>query len=224
MFLGSFGAVTALALSVGMRGGMALQAPEAAVTPIAGMNTLFGPTGLILTPTAQVAPKGNFNFGTSFGEKMRGPSVNWGITQGIEIGGSFIDRDDASDKAVANAKIMIVPQNFRYFTVGIGVIDAADAVNRSWYIVGSADFAVPRRIEEKAVGLRLHAGAGTGIFEKHMFGGAELLLNSKFSLVGEFDGINTNGALRYRHNDAFAIQLGFQHTVMFLGATYGLRF
>ena len=224
MVFGAFGMIAAVALSATSRGGLALQAPEAALKPIAGMNTLFGPTGLIVTPTAQVAPHGNFNFGSTFGEKMRGPSVNWGITPGIEVGGTFLDREDASNKAIANGKIMIVPQNFRYFTVGLGVIDACDAIDRSFYIVGSADFALPRLIEERALGLRLHAGGGTGIFEKHMFGGAEVVITDKFSLVGEFDGINTNGVLRYRHNEAFSIQAGFQHTVLFLGATYGLRF
>jgi hypothetical protein len=197
--------------------------------PLAQMNTLFGPSGLLVVPTAYATPHQEVQFSTSFGKDIRGPAANYGIIQGVEIGGAFMDREKASNKTIANAKVSIVPENFKNFVLGIGVIDVADAIDRSFYFVASASFTppnwdLPRPAEGRPIALRLHAGVGTGLFQEEIFGGGELLIDPRFALIGEWDTKNFNGALRYRHNESFAIQLGFQHTDLFLGATYSLRF
>ncbi len=202
---------------------------EVARQPAAKMNTLFGPSGLLVVPTAYVTPQNEVQFSTSFGKDIRGPAANFGIIQGVEIGGAFIDREKASNKAIANAKVNIVPENFKNFVLGFGVIDVADAIDRSFYFVASASFTppnweIPRPAETRPIALRIHAGVGSGLFQEEIFVGGELLIDPRFALIGEWDARNFNGALRYRHDDSFAIQLGFQHTDLFLGATYSLRF
>jgi hypothetical protein len=187
-------------------------------------NTLFGPTGLIRVPTAYVTPHSQVQFSASFGKDLRGPAANWGITPGVEVGGAFMDREGLSNKAIANAKVNIIPQNFEFFEVGVGVIDAADAISRSYYVVGSADFEVPRRVEQRAIGFRLHAGVGTGMFEENLIGGGELVFDRQFSVIGEWDAENFNAVLRYAHDEFFRIQAGLQHTDLFLGATYAMQF
>lgn len=197
--------------------------------PAAKMNTLFGPSGLLVTPTAYVTPHNEIQFSTSFGKDIRGPAANFGILQGVEIGGAFIDRERASNKAIANAKVNIVPENFQNFVLGIGVVDIADAIERSFYFVASAsftppDWGLPRPVNGRPIALRLHAGVGSGLFQDELFGGGELLIDPRFALIAEWDAKNFNGALRYRHDESFAAQFGFQHTDFFLGATYSLRF
>lgn len=160
----------------------------------------------------------------AFGEDLRGPSANWGVFDGIEVGGAFIDREGESNKGIVNAKINIIPENFKWFEVGVGVVDAADALEQTLYVVASADLVVPDRLKNQAIGLRGHVGAGTGMFQDKVFGGGELWLDEKFSLVGEWDTRNFNGGFRYVHDSSFRLQIGFQHTDFFLSAGYILRF
>lgn len=192
---------------------------------LSSSNTLYGPTGLITVPTAYVAADRAVQFSGSFGDGIRGPAANYGIIPGVEVGAAFLDRDGADDKVIANAKVNIVPQNFNWFEVGVGVIDAADAVGRSYYVIGSADLVVPDPLRDDAVGLRVHAGVGTGMFEEKLIGGGELTLDrERFSVVGEWNSDFFNAALRYVHDANFRIQAGFQAKKFFLGATHILRF
>ena len=207
--------------SAGVGGGQVVQRSREALT---SSNTLFGPTGLINVPTAYVTQHGKVQFSTSFGEDIRGPAANYGITPGVEIGGAFIDREGRKNKGIANAKVNIIPANFDFFEVGVGVIDAADAITRSYYVVGSADFAIPRAVEDRAIGFRLHFGAGTGMFEDEFIFGGELQLDPKFSIIGEYDAKDFNGVLRYSHDRNFRVQGGVQGSELFFGATYLLEF
>lgn len=189
-----------------------------------GMNTTFGPTGLITTPTAFVTPKGHVNFGSHFARDTRGPSANWGITEGVEVGGTYVDRSSGSNKFIGNAKVHIVPANFTWFDLGIGVIDAAKAIDQTFYFVGTASLRVPEALEGDAIGLRVHAGVGTGMFQEKIFGGAEVFVTRRIALIGEWDTRDFNAAIRYVHDDSFRVQAGLQNTNFFLSATYGLRF
>jgi hypothetical protein len=188
------------------------------------VNTLYGPAGLIIVPTARTAREGQLVFGTTFAEGVRGPSANYGITEGISVGGAFLDRDGADDKAIANAHIHIIPANFEWFEVGVGVIDAFDAIDQTFYVTGSAFLDVPTELDDEITGLRVHAGVGTGLFQERLFAGAEFIVNNRWSVIGEWDTENFNAALRYAHDQNFTVQAGFRHTNLFLGASYMMRF
>jgi hypothetical protein len=219
-----------LAVGGGTRGAFAAEPPLGAqprgerTASIVRMNTLFGPTGLLTVPTAAVTPYRQAQFGTSFARDHQTIALNYGLVRDVEVGATYVGRDTANNEFLANAKVQIIPSNFNWFELGIGVIDATDAINRTGYLVMSADFGVPHGLEDRAVAFRVHLGAGTGIFDNSVFGGAELRLNRRFSLVGEWDTSDLNGALRYTHGDAFRLQVGVRDLRAFLGATYGLTF
>lgn len=189
-----------------------------------GFNTVYGPNGLIVVPTASETPENTVSFGSFHSGKETGPSANWGITRWASVGGAILDRHGADDKAIANGKLRILPANLPWLDIGIGVIDAFDAIDQSFYVVGSSYLNVPNDMEEEAMGFKVHAGVGTGMFRERLFGGAEMLINNRWSVVGEWDAKNFNGALRYAHDDNFRLQGGFKHTSLFLGATYTMRF
>lgn len=198
--------------------------------PVSTMNTLFGPTGLIATPTAYVSEHNSIQFGAFFGDDISGASGNYGLIRYVEVGGAFLDRTGASDKAVANAKVTIIPQNFRNFEIGIGVVDAFDAIDQTFYVVGSADLVTPEwRVNVRGerfstIGLKVHAGVGNGVFDEELFAGGELLFTKNVSLVGEWDTKDFNAAIRYAHGDYFNVQAGFFKSDFFLSATTTLRF
>jgi hypothetical protein len=192
--------------------------------PAIRVNTLFGSTGLITVPTSTTTRVERFQLGTAFGHNVRTVSLNWGIFEGIEVGGAVVDRTGADNKVIGTAKVTILPQNFDWLELGFGTIDPFDAIEKTFYGIASVNVRVPSEAQEKVVGLRLHLGYGTGLFRDKFIGGAELFLDKRFSVVAEYNGADTNAALRYVHDDSLRLQLGTQAKVIYFSTTYGLSF
>ncbi len=205
-----------------------LQVTEGTRQPLTRTNSMYGPTGLISIPTAYTVRRNEARVGASFSRHDRGPSANYGIIDYVEIGGAYIDRDGLTDKAIANAKVTIIPSNFRNFEIGIGVIDAADAINQTFYVIGSADLVLPNMESpgdgSLPIGFKVHAGVGTGMFRERLIGGGELLFGNRFSVIAEWDARNLNGAVKYTPNDTLSLQLGFRDKGLFFGMTSSVRF
>ena len=191
--------------------------------PAIRVNTLLGSTGLITVPTSTTTRVERFQLGTAFGKDIRTVSVNWGIFDSIEIGGAVVDRNNQNNKVIATAKVTIIPQNFDWLELGFGAIDPFDAINNTVYGMASVNVRVPTEAAEQVVGLRLHLGYGTGIYRDKVIGG-EVFLGNRFSVVAEYNGVDTNAALRYVHDDALRLQLGTQAKVIYFSTTYGLSF
>ncbi|MBX3117981.1 MAG: hypothetical protein KF784_02880 [Fimbriimonadaceae bacterium] len=188
-------------------------------------NSLWGPTGLIFIPTAYTTDSKAFGWGVGMTKDFSAGSINYGILRDIEVGGAYVDRVGMSNKSIANAKVHIIPSNFDWFEIGVGVMDAVDAINQTFYFVGSADVYVPDFAAQRgAVGLRVHAGAGTGYFSEKPFGGAELLFDRGFSGIGEWDTKNMNLALRYAHKDEFFVEIGSYASKAMFKMSYTMRF
>ena len=192
--------------------------------PAIRVNTLLGPTGLITVPTSTTTRVERFQLGTAFGQNIRTVSVNWGIFDSIEIGGTVVDRNNQNNKVIATAKVTIIPQNFEWLELGFGAIDPFDAINNTVYGMASVNVRVPTQTTEQVVGLRLHLGYGTGIYRDKVIGGGEVFLGNRFSVVAEYNGVDTNAALRYVHDDALRLQLGTQAKVIYFSTIYGLSF
>jgi hypothetical protein len=191
-------------------------------------NSLYGPTGLLTIPTAYTAEHEQFVFGAGFARELSAPSINYGIAPYVEVGGTFLQRTNARNRAIGNAKITLIPQNFGNFEVGVGVIDAVDAVNQTVYVVGSMDLTPPNWDPTGRTGnpiaFKAHLGAGTGLFQDRLFGGAEMLFPNQISLLGEYDSENFNVGLRYVHDDRFRLQLGLHDKGLIFGASTLFRF
>lgn len=191
-------------------------------------SNFYGATGLIDIPTAYTTGNKQGRFSAFYGEGFGAPSLNYGIVPDVEIGLAYIDRDGADNKMVANAKVTIVPANFKFFEVGVGVMDAADAIDQTIYFVASADLVPPKVDIAEAGGLpvafKVHAGAGTGMFRDKAFFGGELQFGNRFSIIGEWDSANFNAGVRWVPQENFSIQTGFRRTNLFLTATTNFRF
>ncbi|GBC92359.1 hypothetical protein HRbin15_00827 [bacterium HR15] len=192
--------------------------------PAIRVNTLFGSTGLITVPTSTTTRVERFQLGTAFGHNVRTVSLNWGVFEGIEIGGTVVDLTNADNKVIGTAKVTIIPQNFDWLELGFGVIDPFDAIDQTVYGVASVNVRVPTEEAQKAVRLRLHLGYGTGFFREKLIGGVEVFLDKRFSIIAEYNGADTNAALRYVHDNSLRLQLGTQAKVIYFSTTYGLSF
>jgi hypothetical protein len=116
--------------------------------PAIRVNTLLGPTGLITVPTSTTTRVERFQLGTAFGKDIRTVSVNWGIFDSIEIGGTVVDRNNQNNKVIATAKVTIIPQNFEWLELGFGAIDPFDAINNTVYGMASVNVRVPTQTTE----------------------------------------------------------------------------
>lgn len=208
-------------------GSTTTQVTDGTRQPLSRANSMYGPTGLISIPTAYTVRRNEARVGAAFSRHERGPSANYGIINFVEIGGAYIDRDGLSDKAIANGKITIIPSNFRNFEIGIGVIDAADAIDQTFYVVGSADLILPD-VEAPdgslPIGFKVHAGVGTGMFRERLIGGGELLFGNRYSVIAEWDARNVNAALKFTPNDTLSLQLGVRDKGLYFGMTSSVRF
>ncbi|MFQ3587387.1 MAG: hypothetical protein SNJ74_12715 [Fimbriimonadaceae bacterium] len=190
----------------------------------ARVNTVYGPSGLINVPHAYVASKDRIVIGVTLG-KDRSASANVGLFDSVEIGGTYYERRDRTDgKILGNAKVNIIPANWRNFEVGIGVIDAADAVNQTVFGVASFEAMTPAALDNQFAGLRLHGGYGSGLFRDKIIGGGELLFNNRMSLIGEYDGVDGNFAFRYVHNENVRAQIGTRGKTIFFTLVTAVNF
>jgi hypothetical protein len=187
----------------------------------ARVNTVYGPSGLITVPDAYVNAKGRATIGTFF-SKDSSVSANQGVFQNIDLGVAFLDRDGQKSKVLANAKLNLVPSNFKGFQIGVGVTDIANSIKSSTYGIVSFQTQLPSGLEGRYVGLRVHAGYGSGIYREKIIGGAELLVDNRTSLIGEWNGTKLNGAARYILAENLRAQAGVNNKEFFLGFHFGL--
>lgn len=192
--------------------------------PAIRVNTLYGSTGLITVPTSTTTRFDRFQLGVAIGQNTRTVSLNWGIFDSIEVGVTTVDRNNQNNKVIATGKVTIIPQNFDWLELGFGVIDPFDAINNTAYGIASVNVRVPTQAPEDVVGLRLHLGYGTGIYRDKVIGGGEVFLNNQFSVVGEYNGVDSNFALRYVYDNTLRLQVGTQAKVIYFSTTYGLSF
>jgi hypothetical protein len=199
-----------------------------------GMNTTFGPTGLITVPNAYTVRNRELRLGGTWGKEFSGPTGNYGIIDFIEVGGAYVMRRTRDDKAIAHGKVTLYPSNLEWLTVGIGVIDPFDAIDQTAYFVGSVDLS-PKAVgavkegaeaasRQVAVGFRAHAGVGTGLFRERLIGGGELIFDNHLAIIGEYDAVNLNMALRYKTKSNVQVQAGLRDKKIFLGLTAPVEF
>lgn len=190
----------------------------------ARVNTVYGPSGLINVPHAYVAAKDRIVIGVTLG-KDRSANANVGLFDSVEIGGTYYERQNRTEgKILGNAKVNIIPANWRNFEVGFGVIDAADAVNQTVFGVASFEAMSPDALNNQFAGLRLHGGYGSGLFRDKIIGGGELLFNNRMSLIGEYDGVDGNFAFRYVHNENVRAQIGTRGKTIFFTLVTAVNF
>lgn len=188
-------------------------------------KTIWGPTGLIFIPSAFTVGTGNLAWGVTLADDFNTASATYGIAQDIEVGLAYLNRDNSDNKVIANAKIHIVPANFDQLRLAIGIMDAADAVSQSFYVVASMPLITPEVAEaEGAIGLIGHLGVGSGYFSEKPFMGAELLFARGFTATAEWDSKNVNLALRYDFRNEFFVQVGSYSAAPFFKLGYTMRF
>ena len=149
--------ITAVCAALLLTTGMAQAAP-----------TVTGSTGMLYTPTADVLRDGHFSLGYHHLEDGDAYTVGYGMSNAWEISAATIDYNGGHGRDLyLNTKFSLMSENVVRPGIAIGMEDALDEYDRSFYAVASK--ALP-------LGLRIHAGIGDGRFDG-VFGGIEKTFN-----------------------------------------------
>lgn len=193
-------------------------------SPQVKTNSVFGTTGLINVPTAFTTDRDAVAVGANVDKDLRGLTASWGMEGALEVGGALLERDGLPDRVIAHAKLHLVPKDFDWFDLGVGVIDPFDALRTTLFAVASASVVPPRGGMNSAFAMRVHAGLGTGIYSSRMFLGGEVWFREQFSIIGEWDTRKFNAAFRWQQSSDFSAQAGIANKGVFVSATYVFRY
>ncbi len=171
--------------------------------------SLLGPTGLILTPTAESLGTAQFNLGASafFFEGADENAIygNAGLISGLEVGATRVKVEDVDAETLLNAKLRL-PQPLPVgLSLAVGVIDITDQVDSTPYLVAShtigAGLIPPVGPLSNP---QVHLGIASGIIDG-LFGGVSVNYD-RTQLMAEYDGDNVNFGARFPLLDKLELQ------------------
>ncbi len=129
--------------------------------------TVTGSTGMIYTPTADVLRDGHFSLAYHQLDDGNAYTVGYGMSNAWEISAATLDYDGSGSDLYLNTKFSLLSENVARPGIALGMEDALDERERTFYAVASK--ALP-------LGFRVHAGVGDGRFDG-VFGGIEKTFN-----------------------------------------------
>lgn len=157
------------------------------VKPVAAAPNFFGSTGLLVIPTADVIRQREWNVHVHGTDTITSYGVNFGVFQKFELGVTGADPDSGSAKALINLKYQLLTETPKLPAIAIGSVDISDEfdLDPSIYAVVSKSFGKLGANTGSGYQLRGHLGYGAGIYDDKPFGGLDLVINPRLSLMGE---------------------------------------
>jgi len=163
--------------------------------------SMLGPTGLILTPTADTLGMTEFDVGVSgirFDDNGNETVIygNAGVLPGLEVGVSHDRFGNEDSQTLVNAKLRLFRPPLGRFTLSAGMIDITDQVDRTSYLVLSHAIGAGVITRVGPVTLpQVHIGIGNGRLDR-VFGGVSTVVGRRVEVMAEYDGAHVNVGAR----------------------------
>ena len=163
--------------------------------------SLLGPTGLILTPTADILGMTEFDIGVSGirSDDNGNETVvygNAGVLPELEVGLSQDRLEHEDSQTLVNAKLRLFQPPLGRFTLSAGMIDMTDQINRTSYVVLSHAIGAGVITRVGPVTLpQVHIGIGNGRLDR-VFGGVSTVVGRRVEVMAEYDGNHVNVGAR----------------------------
>jgi len=197
-------------------------------------SSWFGNVGMIVTPTANTPRAGGATVGFHHVDFSGGPvnaiNVNFGVTDWLEVGGTYLDQPGGPD-TIGNVKVQLPVHHWLLNAVlpeiAVGAFDITNEINRALYVVLSKSFSVlPLVPGSPRVGLHLGLAdnALNGGRLDGLFGGIEFKALRYGLVQAEWDGFSFNADLRYHPIPPISLDVGILDGDLGYGATYSSRF
>lgn len=203
------------------------------VVPAAAEPTIFGPTGLIVNPTADITPLEHawiaLNFLDNGDNSVWTLNVTGSISEQLEVGVGTVRPDKGDSGYSFFGKWLFMPETetFPGAAGGVTVSDVSSENSTMWYIVASKFFELGQRATQNASlhgGISYATGSSNDDFE--VFGGIDLEFSENMIAIAEF---NSGGrtlfggftyGLRYYIGPQFTGQAGFVDGDLHIGGSF----
>lgn len=206
---------------------------EAAATQ--ATSSWYGNTGLIITPTTATPPASAASVAAHWVDRDPDAtalvSVNFGLTNELEVGGAWIETPADDSEVIVNLKYRLDIARWleepNLPDLALGVFDIANQLDRSWYLVLGKSFRLDENAPESPQ-IGLHVGyadsdTGGGPLDG-LFAGVDFKAFRYGVIQAEYDGDDINAAIRYNATDQLSLDLGILDGDLGAGATYRSRF
>lgn len=200
------------------------------------VTNIFGMSGLIETPNADVLDPGSFAITANSIADVGDTDVDFttvgagfGLLPQFEVSGAYVDTD-VDEEFFLNGKYLIVPETFERPAIAVGVVDVLDEfdVDPSFFVVFGKNITAAAEeiagMESKP--LRGTVGFGTGIYEG-IFAGLEWALSPRFDIMAEYltEGIGAdstfNAGLEFSLTENLTVEAGlYDFDDFYFGGTY----
>lgn len=197
--------------------------------------SFLGATGLLITPTAMIAPplkaSGYWHqIRSDVSQSLYGATV--GLPAGFELSGLRLTNVEPSlgggsaprDETVVSAKYQVPLGNMLTDPLlpklAVGVFDATNEVNRIFYVTVSRSFSI---LQSNKAAINLHAGWGRANKDDTrldgFFGGVDFAPFKAALLQIEYDARNLNADVRYSPSTWLSLDAGVVANDFAYGAT-----
>lgn len=197
---------------------LTLAALVVAVAPAAASSSIFGPTGLLRVPTADTLEPPGLDFSVYWSDVATSLSMNVGVLPEVEVSAIWIDPRGDRNTTLISGKWRLWEETETRPALAAGVYDITNEHNFTLFGALQKHFIVGDTPVKVVAGL----GTANSLVEG-LFAGAEIMLGRGFSALVEFDGSNTNAALRYPLTDDLQLTAGAVRDQLTVGARYSIR-
>ena len=179
--------------------------------------SLNGATGLLELPTADVVKKESFGIGLYSADDVKIRNMGYGLAEKLEV--SFAnEKQDIEQLNKLNVKYVLLSETVLTPGLAVGINDLTGKSERSTFAVVSKGL---------PLGFRVHAGIGSGDFEKGFVAleknitpllGANVFPST--TLLVEYNDNNINYGMRMSIVPDLKLNLGRSDHKTFIGLTY----
>ena len=190
-----------------------------AAAPTFASPSLFGPTGLLRVPTADTLAPPGLDFAAYWSSDVATTLImNVGVVPKVEVSAAWVDPEGDAASTIISGKWQIMTEADRGFALAVGLYDASGEINRTLFGVAQKHLTVGNTRVRVVGGLATEHSLVDGFFA-----GAEILLGRGYSAIVEYDGDNTNAALRGPLGPDLEFTAGTVGERLSVGARYTIR-
>jgi len=166
--------------------------------------SIFGPNGLLLTPTADTPGVADVQLGAWWaGDLANSVALTSGEGSGFESTAAWVDLEGGGSEEVFSGKWRFSKSGLAKPALAVGLIDITNQLDRTPYVVLQKGFDLSGNGLMATVGYAQPDTLLNGIFA-----GAQLKLGDKYSALAEYDGDDINGAIRFSLSDHIELTAG----------------
>jgi len=201
--------------------------------PAAAEPTIFGPTGLLVNPTADITATEHawiaLNFLDNDNNSIWTANVTGAISEEFEIGVGAVHPDEGDDGITFFLKWLFWPETEKYpgAAAGLTVTDAAGENTTMYYVVASKFFYLADNASENA---SVHGGisllSGDNDDELEFFGGVDVEIYEDLIAIAEYNSDEDSFyeglsyGVRYYFGPQLTGQAGFLDGDLHIGASF----